>query len=99
MESRKMVSMNLFSGSSGETDIENRLVDTGQGEGEGGLNGESSLEIYTLPYLNRKPVGTCGMTQKTQLGLYDNPEGWDGVGVGKGVQGGRDICIPMVDSC
>ena len=68
MESRKMVSMNLFSGSSGEIDIENRLVDTEQGEEEGGLNGESSLEIYTLPYLNREPVGICCMTQKTQTG-------------------------------
>ena len=35
MESRKMVLMILFAGSSREADIENRLVDTA-GEGEGG---------------------------------------------------------------
>ena len=31
-----------------DTDIENRLVDTA-GEGEGGMNWESSIEIYALP--------------------------------------------------
>ena len=50
MESRKMVLMNLFAGSNGDADTENRLVDTGVGEGEGEMNGESSMETYTLPY-------------------------------------------------
>ena len=31
--------------------------------------------------------------------LRDNLEGWDGMGGGRKVQGGRDICIPMADSC
>ena len=31
--------------------------------------------------------------------LCDNPEGWDGVGGGKEVEEGRNICIPMADSC
>ena len=31
--------------------------------------------------------------------LCDNPEGWDGVGGGKEFQEGRNICIPMADSC
>ena len=30
MESRKMVLMNLFVGCNGDTDIENRLMDTGR---------------------------------------------------------------------
>ena len=34
-----------FQGSSGDPDIENRLLDT-VGEGEGGTNGESSVETY-----------------------------------------------------
>ena len=47
-----MVLMNLFSGriqwsSSGDTDIENRLVDTVV-VGESGSNGESSIDICTL---------------------------------------------------
>ena len=29
----------------------------------------------------------------------DNLEGWDGVGGGREVQEGGDICIPMTDSC
>ena len=37
-------------GSNGDTDIENRIMDT-VGEGEGGANGESSRETYTLPYV------------------------------------------------
>ena len=37
--------MNLFSGK--EADVENRLVDT-VGNRESGMNGESSIYIYTL---------------------------------------------------
>ena len=29
----------------------------------------------------------------------DNLEGWDGVGCGREVPEGGDICIPMTDSC
>ena len=29
----------------------------------------------------------------------DNPEGSDGVGIGREVQEGGDICVPMADSC
>ena len=42
--------MGLFAGSSGDTDIEYRLVDTVSGEGEGGTNGESNMETYMPPY-------------------------------------------------
>ena len=36
--------------SSGDADMENRLMDKGRGEeGEEGMNGESSMEAYTLP--------------------------------------------------
>ena len=31
--------------------------------------------------------------------LCDNLEGWAGEGGGREVQEGRDICIPMADSC
>ena len=36
----------------GDTDIENGLVDTVR-EGEGGTNGESSMETFILPYVHR----------------------------------------------
>ena len=41
-------------GINGEADIDNRLMDMGgEGgkEGEGGTNGESNMETYTLPYV------------------------------------------------
>ena len=33
------------------------------------------------------------MTQELKLGLCDNLEGWNGVGDGREVQAGGDICI------
>ena len=51
------------------TDIDNekRLTDmVGEGEeGEGGTNGESNMETYTLPYV-KQPMKICCMTQGTQ---------------------------------
>ena len=38
-------------GRNGDTDTENRLVDTA-GEGKSGMNRESSLDIYILPCVN-----------------------------------------------
>ena len=37
--------------------------------------------------------------RKLKQGLCINLKGWDGEGNGKEVQKGRDICIPMADSC
>ena len=40
--------------STGDTDMENRLTDKGgEEEGEGEMNGESSMDSYTLTYVNR----------------------------------------------
>ena len=39
----------------------------------------------------------CWMTQGAQTG--DNLEGWDGVGGGRKIQQGGEICTPMADSC
>ena len=30
---------------------------------------------------------------------WDNPEGWDGKGGGRGVQDGGNTCTPVSDSC
>ena len=37
----------------GQADIEKGLLDT-VGEGESGMNGESSINIYTLPYVKQR---------------------------------------------
>jgi len=42
----------------GDTDIENTLMDKGRGEErEGEINGESSMDAYTLTHVNRQPMG------------------------------------------
>ena len=57
-----MVLLSLFQGSSGEADTD-RLADTG--DGEGGMEGQSSMETCTLPHVNRQPAGICCMTQSS----------------------------------
>ena len=37
--------------------------------------------------------------RKLKQGFCINLDGWDGVGDGREVQKGGDICIPMADSC
>ena len=39
------------------------------------------------------------LLKELKLVLCDNLEEWDGVGVGREVQEGGNICIPMADSC
>ena len=52
MESRKMVLMNLFIGQQWRCrHKEQTYGHKGGGEGEVGMNGESSMETYTLPYV------------------------------------------------
>ena len=40
----------------------------GGDEGESEMTGESSVDAYTLTYVNREPMGICWMTQGTQTG-------------------------------
>ena len=40
----------------------------GEEEGEGEMNAESSMDAYTLTYVNREPMEICCMTQGTQTG-------------------------------
>ena len=52
MESRKMVLMNLFAIQQQRcTHREQTCGREEQGEGEGGTNGESSMETYTITYI------------------------------------------------
>ena len=62
MESRKMVLMNLYARKNGDADIEKRFVDT-VGEGESGMNGESSIDIYIPPCV-KQLVRSCYITQR-----------------------------------
>ena len=57
-----------------DTDVKNSLLDS-VGEGEGGMTWEGSLEMCILSYVTG-PV------------YWNDPGGWDGEGVGRGVQDG-----------
>ena len=65
MESRRMVLTNLCA----EQHWRHRHGEQTYGqEEEGEINGESSMDAYTLAYVNRWPMGICCVTQGTQMG-------------------------------
>ena len=61
------------------------------------MNGESSIEAYTLTYVNKQPRRVCCVTRG--LKLWNNPEGWEWAGGGRETQEGGDIRTSMVNSC
>ena len=70
------------------------------GEREGGKNGESSKKTYTLPYVKHIASGNLLCDSGSSKPVFcDNLEVWGGVGGGREIQEGGDICIPMADSC
>ena len=72
-----------------DTDVLNSLLDS-VGEGEGGMVLENGIETCILLYV--KWIPSPGLMHDTGcLGLvhWDDPEGWDGEGGGRGVQDGE----------
>jgi len=63
------------------------------------MYGESNLETYiTMCKIDSQwEFALC--LRKPKQGLCINLEGWYGEGNGREVQKGRDMCIPMADSC
>ena len=62
------------------------------GEGEGGMIWENGIEICIISYVKR--ITSPGLMQDTGcLGLvhWDDPEGWDRDGGGRGVQDGEYV--------
>ena len=53
----------------------------------------------TLPCIIDSQREFAVWLKKLKQGLCINLEGWDRAGVGREVQTGGDICIPMADSC
>ena len=65
------------------------------GEAEGGMIWENGIETCIISYMKR--VTSPGSMQDTGcLGLvhWDDPEGWDGEGGGRGVQDGEHVDDP-----
>ena len=62
------------------------------GEGEGGMISENGIETCILSYVKR--IASPSSMHKTGCsGLvhWDDPEGWDGEGGGRGVQDGEHM--------
>ena len=74
-----------------DTDAKNSLLDSVE-EGEGGLIWENSIETCILSYV-KKISSPVSMHETGCSGLvhWDDPEGWDGEGGGRGVQDGEYI--------
>ena len=74
-----------------DTDVKNRLLDSVR-EGEGEMIWENSIEICILLYV--KQIASPGWMHETGFsGLvhWDDPEGWDGEGGGRGIQNGEHM--------
>jgi len=74
-----------------DTDVLNSLLDS-VGEGEGGMIWENDIETCKLSHV--KQIASPGLIHDTGfLGLvhWDDPEGWDGEGGGRGVQDGEHM--------
>ena len=66
-------------------------MDSG-GEGEGGMISVNSTETCILSYV--KQITSPGSMHETGCSgpvLWDDPEGWDGEGGGRGVQDGAHM--------
>ena len=74
-----------------DTDVKNRLLDS-VGEGKGGMIWENSIETCILSYV--KQIASPGLMHETGYsGMvhWDNHEGWDGDGGGRGIQDGEHV--------
>ena len=74
-----------------DTDVLNSLLDS-VGEGEGGMIWENGIETCKISYVkwiaspsSMHDTGCSGLVH------WDEPEGWDGEGGGKGVQDGEHM--------
>ena len=74
-----------------DTDVLNSLLDS-VGEGKGRMIWENGIETCKLSYV--KQIASSVLMHDTGcLGLehWVDPEGWDGEGVGRGVQDGEHV--------
>ena len=65
------------------------------------MYGKSNMEIYIILCKIDSQWEFAVWLRKLKQGLCINLEGlgWNGVGDGREVQKGGDICIPVADSC
>ena len=74
-----------------DTDVWNSLLNS-VGEGEGGMIWENGIETCIISYKKRTDSpGSMHDTGCSGLVHWDDPEGWDGEGGGRGVQDGEHV--------
>ena len=73
-----------------DTDVLNSLMDS-VGEGKGGMIWENGIETCKIYVKRITSPGLMHDTECSGLVHWDDPEGWDGKGGGKGVQDGEHI--------
>ena len=74
-----------------DTDVKKRFLDS-VGEGEGGMIWENGIETCMLSYVNQiASPGSMHETGCSGLVHWDDPEGLDGEGGGRGVQEGEHM--------
>ena len=74
-----------------DTNVLNSLLGS-VGEGEGGMIWENGTETCKISYV--KQIASPGLMHDTgclRLVHWDDPEGWDGEGGGRGVQDGEHM--------
>ena len=74
-----------------DTDVLNSLLDC-VGEGKGGMIWENGIETCKISYVKR--IASPGLMHDTGCsGLvhWDDPDGWDGEGSGRGVRDGEHV--------
>ena len=80
-----------------DTDELNSILDSVE-EGEGGMIWENGIETYKLSDVKRiSSPGLMYDTGYSGLVHWDDPEGWDGEGGGRGFRLGN-TCTPIADS-
>ena len=74
-----------------DTDVNNRLLDS-VGEGEGGMIWENIIETCILSYVKQMTSpGSMHETGCSGLVHWNDPEGWNGEGGGRGVPDGENV--------
>ena len=73
-----------------DTDAKNSLLDS-VGEGKGGVIWENSIETYITICETDRQSGFDAWDRVLGPVHWDDPEGWDGEGGGRGVQDGEHM--------
>ena len=73
-----------------DTDVKNSLLDS-VGEDEGGMIWENSTEICILYVKQIASLGLMNETGCSGLVHWDDPEGWDEEGGGRGLRDGEHM--------